>query len=59
MTTAAEVAELDRLGLDAQVGMALYTGRLDPAEAFVACLDFDKGGGPLPCVVRRTPPAGC
>ncbi|MFN8583226.1 MAG: HisA/HisF-related TIM barrel protein [Gemmatimonadaceae bacterium] len=28
ITTAAEIAELDRLGADAQVGMALYTGRL-------------------------------
>ena len=46
------MAALDRLGLDAQVGMALYTGRLDPAEAFAACMDFDKGGGRLPCVVE-------
>ena len=52
VASAADVAALDRLGLDAQVGMALYTGRLDPAEAFAACLDFDKGGGRLPCVVE-------
>jgi phosphoribosyl-ATP pyrophosphohydrolase/phosphoribosyl-AMP cyclohydrolase len=54
VATAAEVAALDRLGLDAQVGMALYTGRLDPAEAFAVCLDFEKGGGRLPCVVEDT-----
>jgi phosphoribosyl-AMP cyclohydrolase / phosphoribosyl-ATP pyrophosphohydrolase len=52
VTTAAEVADLDALGVDAQVGMALYTGRLDPAEAFVACLDWTKGDGTLPCVVQ-------
>lgn len=50
--TAEEVADLDRLGLDAQVGMALYQGLLDPAEAFVRCLDFAKGNGRLPCVVQ-------
>lgn len=52
VTAAAEVAALDRLGVDAQVGMALYTGRLDPTEAFLACLDFNKEGGRLPCVVQ-------
>ena len=36
------------LGLDAQVGMALYRGLLDPAEAFLACLDWDKQGGLIP-----------
>ena len=29
ITTPEEVAQLDRLGADAQVGMALYTGRMD------------------------------
>ncbi|MBP7864515.1 MAG: phosphoribosyl-ATP diphosphatase [Acidobacteria bacterium] len=48
----AEVADLDRLGVDVQVGMALYTGRLDPAAAFIACLDFAKGGGLVPCIVQ-------
>ena len=51
ITTAEEVASLDRLGVDAQVGMAVYTGRLDPAAAFLATLDFDKGGGLIPTIV--------
>src|SRR3989449_3269917 len=38
ITTATEIAELDRIGADAQVGMALYTGRLPLGEA---------GGAPL------------
>src|SRR5881227_1309713 len=33
ITTPAEIAELDRIGADAQVGMALYTGRLTCASA--------------------------
>lgn len=45
VTTAAEVAELDRLGADAQVGMALYSGRLPLADAFAAPLSSDRPDG--------------
>jgi phosphoribosyl-ATP pyrophosphohydrolase len=38
ITAAAEVAELDRIGADAQVGMALYTGRLSLGDAVAAPL---------------------
>lgn len=38
VTTAEEVAAIDAAGADAQVGMALYTGRMDLAEAFTAPL---------------------
>jgi phosphoribosyl-ATP pyrophosphohydrolase/phosphoribosyl-AMP cyclohydrolase len=51
ITTAEEVALLDRLGCDAQVGMALYTGRLDLAEAFTAALHSDRPDGLWPTVV--------
>ncbi len=51
VTTAAEVAELDRLGADAQVGMAIYTGRLPLAEAFAASLVSDRPDGLFPTVV--------
>jgi len=51
VTTAAELAALDRLGADAQVGMALYTGRLDLAEAFCAPLMSDRPDGLFPTVV--------
>ena len=52
VTTVEDVAALDRLGLDAQVGMALYQGLLAPAQAVLACLDWDKQGGLLPVVVQ-------
>src|SRR5205809_57348 len=49
ITTATEIAELDRIGADAQVGMALYTGRLPLGEAVAAPLakpvDSQGGGG--------------
>lgn len=45
VTTADEVAELDQLGADAQVGMALYTGRLALTDAFAAPLTSDRADG--------------
>jgi phosphoribosyl-AMP cyclohydrolase / phosphoribosyl-ATP pyrophosphohydrolase len=46
-----EIAALDRFGVDAQVGMALYTGKLDPVDALRAVIDFERGGGLVPTVV--------
>lgn len=51
ITTAAEIATLDRIGADAQVGMALYTGRLELADAFAAPLHSDRSDGLWPTVV--------
>lgn len=51
ITTAEEIAELDRLGCDAQVGMALYTDRLGLAEGFAAPLRSDRPDGLWPTVV--------
>lgn len=55
ITTAAEIAELDKIGADAQVGMALYTGRLALGDAVAAPLakpiDGIGGGEVWPTVV--------
>src|SRR2546426_7734233 len=55
ITTATEIAELDRIGADAQVGMALYTGRLPLGNAVAAPLAKPvecRGGGDVwPTVV--------
>lgn len=51
VTTPEELAALDRLGADAQVGMALYTGRLHLADAFAAPLITDRPDGLWPTVV--------
>lgn len=45
VTTAEEIAALDRLGADAQVGMALYSGRLTLAAGFAAPLTSDRPDG--------------
>lgn len=51
VTTAEEVAAIDRLGADCQVGMALYTGRLNLADAIAAPLTSDRPDGLWPTVV--------
>jgi phosphoribosyl-ATP pyrophosphohydrolase len=51
VTTPAEVAALDRAGADAQVGMALYTGRMDLAEALCAPLVSDRPDGLFPTII--------
>jgi phosphoribosyl-ATP pyrophosphohydrolase/phosphoribosyl-AMP cyclohydrolase len=51
VTTAAEIRALDEIGADAQVGMALYTGRLDLADAIMAPLVSDRPDGLFPTVV--------
>lgn len=51
ITTTEDVAALDRDGIDAQVGMALYTGRLPLADAFAAPLRSDRPDGLWPTVV--------
>ncbi len=51
ITTATEIAELDRIGADAQVGMALYTGRLPLGEAVAAPLAKPLDGEVWPTVV--------
>ena len=49
--SAAEIAELDKLGVDAQVGMGLYTGAFDLAGSVAACLATDRPDALWPTVV--------
>lgn len=51
VTTAAEIAELDATGADAQVGMALYSGRLGLGEAVAGIFKSDRPDGLIPTVV--------
>ena len=51
ITTAEEIAWLDRAGADAQVGMALYRGNLGLAEAFTAPLRCERPDGLWPTIV--------
>lgn len=49
--TAEEIGVLDALGVDAQVGMALYKGLIHPADAIAATLRSDRVDGLWPTVV--------
>ncbi len=51
VTTAADIAAVDRMGADAQVGMALYTDTLPLADGIVAPLTSDRPDGLWPTVV--------
>lgn len=48
---ASDIAMADSLGADAQVGMALYTGALDLADALAAGLTTDRPDGLWPTIV--------
>jgi phosphoribosyl-ATP pyrophosphohydrolase len=49
--SAEDIARLDAMGLDVQVGMALYTGAISLADGFLAPLRARCGDGPWPTVV--------
>jgi phosphoribosyl-ATP pyrophosphohydrolase len=49
---AEEIQALDRIGVDAQVGMALYRGAIGLGEGLAAVLDFTRPGGRVVTVVQ-------
>ena len=51
ISSAEEVAALDRIGADAQVGMALYTGELILGGTLAAMMSSDRPDGLWPTVV--------
>ncbi len=51
VTTTDEIALLDEIGADAQVGMALYRGLMDLGNAIAAPLTSDRSDGLYPTVV--------
>ena len=42
VSTVDEIAQLEKLGCDVQLGMALYTGAVSLKDAFIRCLDWEK-----------------
>jgi len=47
-----EIIELDKIGASCQLGMSIYTGKIDLEEAFIALLDMEKGKGLIPTIVQ-------
>jgi len=52
VSTPNEIESLADLGCDAQVGMALYTGKIDLSDAFIRSLDWAKGSGNIPIIAQ-------
>lgn len=47
-----EIVDLTKNNISAQLGMALYTGKISLEDAFCACLDFEKQDGLIPTIVQ-------
>ena len=54
VTNENEIAELDALGVDAQIGMALYTGKMSLADGFCGPLRSDRDDQLWPTIVADT-----
>jgi phosphoribosyl-ATP pyrophosphohydrolase/phosphoribosyl-AMP cyclohydrolase len=48
ISTLAEIEEIAALGCDVQLGIALYTGKINLADAFTVALNWKKGETKLP-----------
>ncbi|MCI5523677.1 MAG: bifunctional phosphoribosyl-AMP cyclohydrolase/phosphoribosyl-ATP diphosphatase HisIE [Spirochaetia bacterium] len=47
-----QITELEKLGCDVQLGMALYTGVVNLKDAFISCLNFEKVDGMIPVIAQ-------
>lgn len=44
IATTEEIVNISKLDVDVQVGMALYTGKIDPADSVLGSVNFNKDG---------------
>lgn len=49
-----EIVQLEKMGCDVQLGMALYTGAVSLKDAFIGCLNFEKVDGMIPVIAQST-----
>jgi phosphoribosylformimino-5-aminoimidazole carboxamide ribotide isomerase len=52
ISSMSEIKLLEDLDIDSQLGMALYSGKINLAEAFINILDFNKNDGLIPTIVQ-------
>jgi len=51
ISTIEEIAELNKLNINAQIGMAIYKNKIKLADAFISCLKFNNGL--IPTIVKN------
>lgn len=52
ITTIDDIGQLEKLNINSQLGMALYTGKIKLDEAFISLLDFKKNSGLIPTIAQ-------
>src|SRR3989338_6635177 len=52
ISSVGEIKKLENIGIDSQLGMALYTGKIRLSDAFISQLDFGKNKGLVPTIVQ-------
>ncbi|HLG23791.1 MAG TPA: bifunctional phosphoribosyl-AMP cyclohydrolase/phosphoribosyl-ATP diphosphatase HisIE [Candidatus Nanoarchaeia archaeon] len=52
ITSLSEIKWLENEGIDSQLGMCIYTGKISLKNAFVSLLDFEKGSGLIPTIAK-------
>lgn len=50
--TLEQIQYLASIDVDVQLGMALYTGKINLEEAFEVCVDWNKGNGLVPVIAQ-------
>ncbi len=52
ITTINEIKEIENLGFNSQLGMSIYTGKINLSKAFIELMDFEKNNDLIPTIVQ-------
>lgn len=52
ISTIDEIVKLNKINVNTQLGMCIYTEAVKLEDAFIACLDFEKENGLIPTIVQ-------
>ncbi len=47
-----QIEQLEKIGCDVQLGMALYTNKVSLKDSFINCLNFEKVDGMIPVIAQ-------
>ena len=52
VSTESEIEQLEKMGCDVQLGMALYTNKVSLKDSFIRCVDWKKTDGMIPVIAQ-------